>query len=145
VAVGCGQDPGIGEPVTAVLMQGGQPVVYEGDEESDDDDFGYEVKMYLLDESGSFADAQECSGDLSEGEEITIYGPMMADVPPGTYRVAVYNWGPGRGLTNPEDEDSDVRKVDLLEGKYSKENSQMTVDVKPGSRITINLDDGAAS
>jgi hypothetical protein len=148
LVAGC--NPGVGtagDPVTAVLMQGGQPIMGEGSEDEDEDqdedendDFGWEVKLFLLDESGGFADAMECSGDLDAGSEITIFGPSMQDLPKGRYRVAVHNWGPG---DNPQrDEEGDIIPVDLLEEEFSKENSTMEVDVKPGSKITINLDDG---
>jgi len=133
-----------GTPVSGVVIEGGQPVVYEG-EGSGDDDFGYIVEFIPLDESGQPVPGQVFSENVEEAGQFQLYGQNRADFPAGKYKVAVYCYAPAPGGGGDDDDEGSDEKVDLLGGKYDRQNTPFTFDVEPGDNVEITLEAGAAA
>jgi hypothetical protein len=108
------------EPTVSIqgtVSNGGPPLTVENPK------IGYrfvEIRFYPLDADGQL---------IQQGQKNWIVeakdGSFTAEIPEGKYRVAVHQW-------------EDVDK-DMLQGKFSLENSTITRDVTAGANIEIDL------
>jgi len=127
VAVGCGPGGGGGVVAKGKLLDGGTPAAIPDYKESSN---CYELEFFPLDASGNLAVARSYRATVAQDGSFSVTDQTgKGGIPPGKYRVAVARIGQAGG----------GEAEDLWQGKFGRQVSPFTCEVKAGEEITIEL------
>lgn len=121
---GCGGPAGpVCVKLTGSLTKGGQPLQVHGQEA----DLGrVQICFYVLNEQGQPA-GEHWDAKVGADGKFRVYGPSGKGIPPGKYRIAVFQWDPYPG-------------TDKLNGAFSEKKSTIVRDIAGDTELTIELD-----
>jgi hypothetical protein len=122
LAAGCGKAGPVVHKVSGRLTKGGQPLQVAGQEAR----IGLvQLKFFRIDDQGQIG-AESWDATADANGNFTVMGPDGKGLPPGKYRVAVFQFDP-----YPQDK---------LKGAFNEKKSRIVRDVSGATELNIDLD-----